>query len=390
MLGGLLQYIKNREDEDELLAYFMPFTPGNCRFPQYRVFINTLVEKHQIRNVTQFSLNAEKGYNYEAFGPKERISVLKALIVSDVMEDIKNALAVLAVDREGAAAIFEEQWARVVQLFADFDLDNLNPLLEDACEVFRGIPLRYPLSEAKKVALMGEVFVRRDYFSAGELMDRLIANEIVVKKSHFFEWLKYVDHIVKLGIYEPNFNLKDKIQFEAKVFLQHRYEKQLKKILSKSNLYDYEVVDLPKIFEYGTNFFDIRFRGESMLVVGNFFKDILHGYHGLVNIGPFACMPTRVIESVLSNEATLARKRQLEGGNGNSHYDGLEGIEDLPFLTIETDGNPFPQILEARIEAFCLQVARLHERLKTAQYHGVTTPRTLTGRLLQTVFPTRR
>jgi predicted CoA-substrate-specific enzyme activase len=365
VVGGLLQYLERRTDEDELLAYFMPFTPGNCRFPQYRVFIDSIIEKRQLRNVTQFSLNAEKGYSYKAFGTKERIAVLKAFIVSDVMEDIRNALAVLAVDREEAARVFDAQWARVVAVFADWTLDRLEAVLDDVSAVLRRVPLERPLSEARKVALVGEIFVRRDYFSAAELMDRLIANGIVVKKAHFFEWLQYVDAIIKRGIYEPNFSLVDKVNFEAKVMLQHRYEKQLKSILARSGLYEYEVVDLPKIFEYGTNFFDVRFRGESMLVVGGFFKDILHGYHGLVNIGPFACMPTRVIESVMSSEATLDVKRRLDGASGGgAHADGLEGVVELPILTIETDGNPMPQILEARIEAFCLQVDRLHGQLE--------------------------
>jgi predicted nucleotide-binding protein (sugar kinase/HSP70/actin superfamily) len=60
VVGGLLRYLEEREDQEELLAYFMPFTPGNCRFAQYRVFINNLIEKQQIRNVSLFSLNAWK------------------------------------------------------------------------------------------------------------------------------------------------------------------------------------------------------------------------------------------------------------------------------------------------------------------------------------------
>jgi hypothetical protein len=36
--------------------------------------------------------------------------------------------------------------------------------------------------------------------------------------------------------------------------------------------------------------------------------------------------------------------------------------ERIPFLTIEADGNPYPQLLEARFESFCLQAARVAER----------------------------
>ena len=361
--GGVLKYLRDREDPDELLAYFMPFTPGNCRFPQYCVFLNKLIEKRQIRNMTLFSLTAEKGYTYAAFGPVERVNILKAFITSDVMEDVRNALLALAVDRDEAIRVFEEQWDRVLAVFRERRAGELYETLEDISRVLSRVPLRRPLSDATKVELMGEVFVRRDYFSCGDLMDRLFEREIVVKKSHFYEWLKYVDTIIKKGIYEPHFGVKDRIQFEVKTQLQQRYEHRIKQILATSGLYEYEMADIEKVLEYGQSFFDVRFRGESILVTGNFFKDILHGCHGVISIGPFACMPTRVIESVLSAEATMDVKRAVEPDHAD-YWAQFGDVTELPFLSIETDGNPFPQILEARIEAFCLQVERLHRRVQ--------------------------
>ncbi len=361
--GGILKYLDEREDEDELVAYFMPFTPGNCRFPQYKVFLNKLVEKKRLKNVTLFSMTAEKGYTYEAFGPVERVNILRAFIISDVMEDIRNALLALAVDRDDAIETFESQWNRILAVFSESRTRELYRVLEEVAESLSRVPLKRPLSEAKKVELMGEVFVRRDYFSCGDLMDRLIENEIVVKKSHFFEWLKYVDTIIKKGIYEPNFGLKDQLQFDVKLHLQQHYEKKTKQILARSGLYDYELIDIEKSLKYGGKFFDVRFRGESILVTGNFFKNILHESHGMISIGPFACMPTRVIEAVLSSEATMDVKREIEPHNAE-YWSQFDDLKELPFLSIETDGNPFPQILEARIEAFCLQVERLHQRLQ--------------------------
>ncbi|MCX5873403.1 MAG: hypothetical protein NTY51_09260, partial [Deltaproteobacteria bacterium] len=40
----------------------------------------------------------------------------------------------------------------------------------------------------------------------------------------------------------------------------------------------------------------------------------------------------------------------------------------LPFLAIETDGNAFPQIIEARLEAFSLQAKRLHEKMMAERH----------------------
>jgi len=41
----------------------------------------------------------------------------------------------------------------------------------------------------------------------------------------------------------------------------------------------------------------------------------------------------------------------------------LADIHDLPFLAIESDGSPFPQLIHAKLEAFCLRAARVHERM---------------------------
>jgi len=35
----------------------------------------------------------------------------------------------------------------------------------------------------------------------------------------------------------------------------------------------------------------------------------------------------------------------------------------LPFLAIESDGNPFPQIIQAKLEVFLMQAARIHNLL---------------------------
>jgi len=41
----------------------------------------------------------------------------------------------------------------------------------------------------------------------------------------------------------------------------------------------------------------------------------------------------------------------------------LADIEELPFLAIESDGSPFPQVIHAKLEAFCLRAERLHDRM---------------------------
>jgi hypothetical protein len=44
-------------------------------------------------------------------------------------------------------------------------------------------------------------------------------------------------------------------------------------------------------------------------------------------------------------------------------------IDTFPFLSIETDGSPFPQLVEANMEAFILQAKRVHEHLLSLKKH---------------------
>ena len=119
---------------------------------------------------------------------------------------------------------------------------------------------------------------------------------------------------------------------------------------------------MPAILKYSKEFFDIKYAGEQVLIIGNFFKDILHSIHGAISIAPFACMPMKVVEAILSKEATMETKEKIEK-NKNIKNKKYQNIINLPFLPIESDGNPFPQIVEARIEAFCLQVERIHGKM---------------------------
>ena len=46
----------------------------------------------------------------------------------------------------------------------------------------------------------------------------------------------------------------------------------------------------------------------------------------------------------------------------------LDKVSDLPFLAIESDGNPFPQVIEARLETFIIQSFRLHDAMSEYKY----------------------
>jgi hypothetical protein len=80
-------------------------------------------------------------------------------------------------------------------------------------------------------------------------------------------------------------------------------------------------------------------------------------------------MPSRVAEAILNKEMCVEGKKRLAGWEKRAGQ--FADIGDLPFLSIETDGMPFPQIIEANLETFILQARRLHDKLVSVRAsHG--------------------
>lgn len=353
--AALVNHVKAR-DSDELTLYFMPSTGGNCRFSQYYVYIKGLIEKLQLENVALLTLSAEQ--NYAGLGGLDQINILKALILSDIMDDIGNAILVLPKDKEEARKIFSEQWAKIIASLEKGSSD-LYEVLEEVAADLATIELKQSLSESKKVLLSGEIYVRKDDFTSGEVIKRLAEKDFVVKRAPILEWTYYIDYISK-HILDTKFTLREKADNFIKNIVEKQIEKKIKSTLAKSGLYEYERIDIQQIFEAGEEFIDPRMTGEEILVIGSFFKEVAKHVHGVISIGPFACLPTRVCEAILNIESNVQDNSRI------AHLDNsteLQKFHTLPFLTVEADGNPFPQIVEARIEAFSLQADRMYQEM---------------------------
>jgi hypothetical protein len=76
-------------------------------------------------------------------------------------------------------------------------------------------------------------------------------------------------------------------------------------------------------------------------------------------------MPNRISEAILSETMTAHNKLATDPANPALRAI-LTDIDDLPFLAIETDGSPFPQLITAKLETFLLRAERIHQRMRAA------------------------
>ncbi len=355
--GSFLTYLKQRKDPNKISLFFMATGGGPCRLGQYGTAVTQLIEKQKIPNAAMFMMTDENGY--AGLGARNLLKAWQGIVVSDVFGDIRSMVSVAAKDRDEALEIVEDCWQQLIRYFEGKLSTRFSTLLTIVAKRLSEIPLKVKPSEVPVISLIGEIFVRRDEFCRKNIVDYLEKNGFMVKVAPVHEYLCYSNYVLNAKLGEREFEFKDMFKIRLTSQIQEWWERRIKSILSESGVYHFEMVEIEKTIESALHLMNIHFRGEAILTVGLALREILNDSCGIISIGPFGCMPSRVAESVLKKEMNVIGKSRIPGWKEKAH--DYADIGEFPFLAIETDGSPFPQLIEANMEAFVLQARRLDE-----------------------------
>jgi len=300
----------------------------------------------------------ENGYG--GLGSRNLLKAWQAVVVSDVMEDIRSMLAVCAADKKAAEDELSRIWHELETYFANPIRDRLRPVIVSIARRLRAIPLKANPRDVPIISLIGEIFVRRDEFSRKNIVEYLEAKGFMVRVAPVGEYFCYSGYVVNTGLGERRFNLRDRIKMKMTSRVQQFWEYSIKALFGESGLYHPEMIDVAKTIKGIPHLINENLRGECVLTVGLAMREILEPSCGVVSIGPFGCMPSRVAEAMLKKEMNGKGKNRMDPDAAHHHNPD----EPFPFLAIETDGSSFPQIIEANLEAFVLRARRLHNQLQ--------------------------
>ncbi len=362
--GSLMKYLKYREHSSEKLAYFTVGSGGNCRVGQYNIFLERLIEQKGWEDVATLALNNEEAY--AGLGTQFRMAAWTILVIADIMEDIRWVVRSSAINPEHAEAIFFREWEQIKRAACGELAWDVMEQIKRTVKVFREqIELKYPLERVKTIGLLGEIYVRHDVFSLQNIPKRLAEKGFAAKISPVHEWIIYMDYCIKKGYQDPEYTIGGRIEAIISNFWQQSRERSIKKIFSTSGLYNEKYLDVDKYIRHSTHLVPAHLKGEPGLSSGAALSKMLEEYCGIINIGPFGCNNSRLTESILSPEMSVAgKKRAISNASEPYRWDGhYKDHEVLPLFSIETDGNPFPQIIEAQFENFCIQADRLHKKM---------------------------
>lgn len=364
MVGSLLYYLENIWDKKKKVAFFIVQGAGNCRLGQYPVFIRNLIRERKLKDIATLVLMNEDGF--AGLGPDFALRGIESIIASDVLDDIRSGIMATAKDPDYGLKIFYEEYEKLL-LFFEKEPKKIYRALKNFAKTIRNkVPSKVPIDKFKYIAMCGEIYVRRDHFAHRYLNRYFASNGFILKDAYISEWIYYVDYLLKLKLLEPETAFRKKLERWIRIAFMKIAEHKIKKALAISRYYKYSKTLIEPILNHSKHIIPLEYKGEPGLTLGTALWGILEKYCGVVNVGPFGCMPTRIAESISIPEMNLSDKikiRKLNEPNFQMPC-SLNGNMRLPFITIETDGNPYPQVIEVKLESFVLQAKRVAELME--------------------------
>lgn len=356
--GSLTEYLEKHYNKDKKTLFFMPRGYGPCRQGQYYILLKDIINNLKIENVGVLTMDDES--SFDDFGTEFFIKQWIGLVIADVVHDIESAIEAIGVDKEGSLDLLNAEWKKIAKSLETGNNSEVFKQLEKSCRVLSEIKLKVPIQDAKVISLIGEIYVRREEFSRGDLVKTLTGKGFVVKTAPITEYVYYSNYLLKKEILN-GLSLKEKTLLHIKDKYQRMLERKIKKIFAKTGLVKFEMIEIDKTMEIGERFISPELIGEGILTTGLALREILDEACGVISIGPFNCIPSRLSEAILKKEMTIEGKYRSLGISKNGYP---EEIENLPFLYVETDGNAFPQIIQSKIEIFMMQAEKVHRALK--------------------------
>lgn len=136
---------------------------GNCRLGQYPVFIDQMIHKLKMRNVCQLVLMNEDGF--AGLGNDWALRAAQALIISDVLEDVRTGIMAYAMDKKRGIEVFENEFAKLEAGVAEFPKEVYKLTEQFAIAIKKAVPATEVPTNFRQIAMLGEIFCRKDVFA---------------------------------------------------------------------------------------------------------------------------------------------------------------------------------------------------------------------------------
>jgi predicted nucleotide-binding protein (sugar kinase/HSP70/actin superfamily) len=338
--GDMIRLVQRPDFDPSRAAFFMPGGSGPCRFGQYNCLHKLLLKEMGLGEVSMAAPAHDTAFyeDWHKFRRGTLSLVWRSLCAFNLLQEARLTIRPYETRRGATDEAYKRWGRRLCELIERRPREaELIAALAQAAAEFAAIPVdrrrRRP-----RIGVVGEIYVRHHDFANGDLLRQLESLGAETTLSGYPEW-HYYTNWMRITDARRARHWRRWLVSRLYDHAQHRMERRLnaafQPLLGR--------VDEPRtaeLLELAKPYLDPSLKGgEAVLSVGKILDMAHRGCHGAINVMPFSCMPSTIVDGVMKRLAA--------------------SIGRMPVLSISYDGQQDPA-LQTRLEAF-LHQARTYQ-----------------------------
>jgi predicted nucleotide-binding protein (sugar kinase/HSP70/actin superfamily)/activator of 2-hydroxyglutaryl-CoA dehydratase len=338
-IGNLVKTVEGSGFDPAQAAFFMATSSGSCRFGQYRRGFRQVLDAMGLHDTRIITLNQSEGHTRQMPGFAFARLLWQGMMALGAVDRVGLHLRPRSADPERADAVWDECRRDVTESLER----RVSPhsALGRCARRFDALELD-PGAVPVRIAVTGEIFVRSQPFTSGDLVRAIerAGGEAVVPP--FQEWIYHVNRCVRIFARARGRTMAVWGLRAAGAFLRHG-ERSAERALGVSD----PPPEQPTIEDVWAEAHGARFIpwfGDASLALGRAIAMRRRGARGAVNIVPYGCLPGTTAEAV------FASRRAALGG--------------MPVLHLHLDGGPEVEV-RSQVRAL-VEAALAYEPRRTA------------------------
>ncbi len=336
-LGDVLFFL---EKERKLLGkdfnageyvYFMPESDGPCRFGMYNKMQRIVLDGiAPFKDVEISYLSTEDSYDCGEILPPEDAGKFKRLAyVASIIGDVIDRIVLRSRPYEKEKGSIDELSKEFLQKFIHIIEEEgkavpLIHLLEEISNLARqaAVLMDTSLSRRPQIGIIGEIYVRSHPWSNEHLIRKIEKYGGEVANATIGEWLNFVS-------FENLRKFKREVKKQRREgrwlslmgqwrqwlcrglerYYQRTKQKQIyEAALSHLDIHADHPVETLDLLLKRKGIYSFEVGTEACLSIAGAFKYLEEGFHGIINVFPFTCMPSTICSAILK---PLLRKKHI-------------------------------------------------------------------------------
>ncbi len=334
--GDIIKVLEKPGFDAKKSAFFMPSSPGPCKFGQYNRLHEMVLNNMGYDEVEFLVPSASKSYT-DFVGDKAflfRKLAWQGCVSVDILEKALYRVRPYEINKGETVSVYKECLDLVTDAIKNGE--DLYETIKVCAGKFENISRKD--EERPIIGIVGEIFLRVNKFTNNFTIEKIesLGGEVSVVPT--YKWITFTTYQYAMNAFK-NKKIKDIFLSFLVNYYQKKDEINMFKPFGKL-LRHHKETSIRRILSYAKKYINLPIGGEAILTVGESIDFAKKGYSGVISIHPFHCMPGAIVQ-------TISKKFR-------------EDLNNFPWINLWFDGQESANLM-LRLEAFMHQAKQWQE-----------------------------